>query len=114
MARANALSFIRFFTELTSRSSTLFDGRTSAAATMKPDSSSQANSVCSSRDSRATPVWSPCERMARIMASGIPLGAQDLGAPEGVIVEARAALVVEVVQQRRVAPEASSSPKRRA
>ena len=41
-ARANALSFIRFSTDPASRSSTLFDGRTSAAAVTNPDISSQA------------------------------------------------------------------------
>src|SRR5438094_7547770 len=71
--RANALSFIRFFTELTSRSSTLFVGRTSDAAVTKPASSSHAKSVFSSRLSRDTPVIScACERIARIIQSGYP------------------------------------------
>ena len=55
-ARANALSFIRLITDDASRSRTLLDGRTSEAATMKPLSSSQANSVRSRRDSRGTPL----------------------------------------------------------
>ena len=69
--RANALSFIRFFTELASRSSTLLLGRTSAAAVTKPHSSSHANSVFSSRLSRVTPVISIAwDRIARIIQSG--------------------------------------------
>jgi hypothetical protein len=42
IARAKALSFIRFITEAGSRSSTLFDGRTSEQAVTKPDISSHA------------------------------------------------------------------------
>ena len=82
------------------------DGRTSAAATMNPDSSSQAKSVCSSRDSRGTPVWSAVrEDRTDHRPPGYPFGAEDLGAPEGMVLEARKALVVEVMEQRGVAPE---------
>ena len=45
-------------------------GRTRAAAVTKPAISSQANSVCSSRDSRDTPVYSAWERIARITYAG--------------------------------------------
>ena len=55
-ARANALSFIRLITDAASRSRTLLLGRTSAAAVTNPAISSHANSVCSSRDSRGTPL----------------------------------------------------------
>ena len=61
--RANALSFIRFFTESTSKSKMLFDGRTYVHAVRKPESSSQAKSVCSSgigarrRNSRRAKEW---------------------------------------------------------
>ena len=48
----------------------LFDGRTSAAAVTMPDISSQANSACSSRDSRGTPEYSACDRIARVTHSG--------------------------------------------
>src|SRR5262249_47234149 len=66
--RANALSFIRFFTELASRSRMLLLGRTYDAAVMKPASSSHAKSVFSSRLSRATPVISiACDLIARII-----------------------------------------------
>src|SRR6185436_19966214 len=54
-ARANALSFIRLMTEGASRSRTLFDGRTRAAAVTNPAISSHAKSAFSSRLSRATP-----------------------------------------------------------
>src|SRR5256885_15116609 len=43
---AKSLSFMRRFTESTSRSKILFDGRTYAQAVKKPASSSQAKSVC--------------------------------------------------------------------
>src|SRR5256885_13221504 len=48
-SRANALSFSRRFTESTSRSRMLFEGRTYAHAVRKPASSSQAN-----RDRKST------------------------------------------------------------
>src|SRR2546425_1179086 len=53
--RANALSLSFFFTEETSRSPRLFDGRTSAQATRKPHSSSTANNAFASGVSRGTP-----------------------------------------------------------
>src|SRR2546430_10438390 len=64
------LSF--FFTDDTSRSAKLLDGRTSAHATRKPHNSSTANSVCAIRLSRGTPVYAPCPRMARHIGSGTP------------------------------------------
>src|SRR5439155_21526472 len=54
--RANALSLSFFFTDETSRSPKLLDGRTSVHATRKPHSSSTANSVRASGVSRGTPV----------------------------------------------------------
>ena len=55
MLRANALSFIRLTTDDASRSSTLFDGRTYAAAVTNPAISSHAYRTFSSLDSRGTP-----------------------------------------------------------
>src|SRR6266702_4284484 len=54
--RANALSLSFFFTDATSRSAKLRDGRTSAQATRKPHSSSTANRALASGVSRGTPV----------------------------------------------------------
>ena len=54
--RAKALSFSFFLTDETSRSSRLFDGRTSAHATRKPQSSSVAKSARAICVSRGTPV----------------------------------------------------------
>src|ERR1044072_3577744 len=53
--RANALSFSFFFTEETSRSLKLLDGRTSAHATRNPHSSSTANNVFAIGVSPGTP-----------------------------------------------------------
>src|SRR5436853_447734 len=54
--RANALSLSFFFTEATSRSPQLLDGRTSAQATRKPHSSSTANNAFAIVVSRGTPL----------------------------------------------------------
>ncbi|HEX8688009.1 MAG TPA: hypothetical protein VF654_15975 [Pyrinomonadaceae bacterium] len=54
--RANALSLSFFLTEETSRSSRLFEGRTSAQATRKPHNSSVAKRARAIGVSRGTPV----------------------------------------------------------
>src|SRR2546421_7607175 len=55
--RANALSLSFFFTDATSRSAKLREGRTSAHATRNPHNSSTANRVCASGVSRGTPEY---------------------------------------------------------
>src|SRR5207253_8472061 len=71
--RANALSLSFFFTEATSRSPQLLDGRTSAQATRKPHSSSTANNAFAIVVSRGTPLKLACPRIARHSDSGSPL-----------------------------------------